>query len=379
MSSITISITVTALVGNLLSPDSAFATLPLAIQFTSTMLTTLPASFVMKKIGRRNGFSLGVIFGILGSFIAICSILEKNYLWFCGAMALIGIFMGFSVFYRHAASDTASDQFQSKAISLVIAGGVVSAFIGPELAKWSYDYFGSGEFGAVTYEGCFGVIGLLMAGILVFLKFIDIPPERRLDNNRTGRALLTIARQPKFLIAVTGAMTGYGIMMLIMTAAPLAIINCGYRFQDAAFVIQWHSVAMFAPSFVTGSLILRFGVLNIMLVGAVSLIICAIFLVSGTNLFNFGWGMVLLGIGWNFLFVGGTTLLTECHDEIEKAKVQGLNDFLVFSTVAVASFIAGYIFNSFSWSILNFITFPIAGIIVLLIFWLNIQGKLNRI
>jgi MFS family permease len=278
--------------------------------------------------------------------------------------------MGFSVFYRHAAADTASDAFRSKAISLVMAGGVVSALLGPELAKRSYDMFDIDGVGTVTYAGCFVVAAALQASILLFLKFVKIPRETASEQKDSGRPLKEIVRQPRFVVAAAGAMIGYGVMSFVMTATPLAIVACGFAFTDSAFVIQWHAFAMFAPSFITGSLITRFGVLRIMLIGSVALIACVGFTVSGIELYQFWWGLVMLGIGWNFLFIGGTTLLGTTHTPAERAKVQGLNDFMVFSTVTVASFSAGAIFHYFGWFEVNLSVLPLIAIVIVLLLWL---------
>ncbi len=375
MSAMSMSMTVTALVGQALAGDPALSTLPLALQFTATMLMTMPASLFMRRFGRQMGFSLGVVLGVSGALLATLMIFERSFIGFCAGSILMGAFMGFSVFYRHAAADTASDAFRSKAISLVMAGGVVSALLGPELAKRSYDLFSIEGVGTVTYAGCFVVAAGLQALILVALRFVDIPRDSAEQRKDTGRPLGEIARQPRFVVAAAGAMIGYGVMSFVMTATPLAIVGCGFTFTDSAFVIQWHAFAMFAPSFFTGSLISRFGVLRIMLIGAAALIVSVGISVSGLQLYQFWWGLVMLGIGWNFLFIGGTTLLGECHTPAEKAKVQGLNDFMVFSTVTVSSFSAGAIFHHFGWLAVNVSVLPLIGIVIVLLFWLMRQNR----
>jgi MFS family permease len=370
ISAMSMSMTVTALVGQSLAPDAALSTLPLALQFTATMLTTMPASLLMRRVGRQMGFSIGVVIGVIGALLATLMIFERSFVGFCAGSFLMGSFMGFSVFYRHAAADTASDAFKSKAISMVMAGGVVSALLGPELAKRSYDLFDIDGVGTVTYAGCFLVAAALQASILIFLKFVKIPRETAEQQKDTGRPLSEIVRQPRFVVAAAGSMIGYGVMSFVMAATPLAIVACGFSFIDSAFVIQWHSFAMFAPSFFTGSLISRFGVLPVMLTGAAALIACVGFTVSGIELYQFWWGLVMLGIGWNFMFIGGTSMLGQCHTPAEKAKVQGLNDFMVFSTVTVASFSAGAIFHYFGWIEVNLSVLPLIAIVIVLLLWL---------
>lgn len=370
MSAMSVNMTVTALVGNMLSDDPALATLPLALQFTATMCTTMPASLVMRRIGRQAGFAIGVLVGVSGALLAMAMIFERHFAGFCFASMLMGSFMGFAVFYRHAAADTASDAFRSKAISLVMAGGVVSALLGPELAKWSYDLFEATALGPVTFSGCFLVVAVVLTLILAFLRFVDIPLEAAHTHSEPERPLHVIARQPRFMVAAAGGMIGYGVMSFVMTATPLAVVACGFSFTDAAFIVQWHAVAMFAPSFVTGSLINRFGVLQVMMAGAALLLLCVGVNVSGLELYQFWWGLVLLGVGWNFLFIGGTSLLAECHTGAEKAKVQGLNDFLVFTSVAAASFSAGAIFHNFGWVVLNLGVLPPVALTMAMVLWL---------
>ena len=370
MSAMSVNMTVTALVGKMLAADPALATLPLALQFTATMCTTMPASLLMRRIGRQAGFAIGVLVGVSGALLAMAMIFERHFAGFCVASMMMGSFMGFAVFYRHAAADTASDAFRSKAISLVMAGGVVSALLGPELAKWSYDLFEASALGSVTFSGCFLAVAVVQTLILGFLRFVDIPIEAARSRSAPERPLRVIVLQPRFMVAAAGGMIGYGIMSFVMTATPLAVVDCGFSFTDAAFIVQWHSVAMFAPSFFTGSLINRFGVLQVMMTGAVLLLVCVAVNVSGLELYQFWWGLVLLGVGWNFLFIGGTSLLAECHTSSEKAKVQGLNDFLVFSSVTVASFSAGAIFHNFGWFVLNLGAVPPVALVMVMVVWL---------
>ena len=221
---------------------------------------------------------------------------------------MIRCFQGFAVSYRHAAADTASPAFRSKAISLVLAGGVFAALAGPELSKWSYDLFMP-----MVYAGCFIVVACVQSLSFAFLYFVDIPTAPKPVKGDHERPFSVIVRQPIFLTAALGAMIGYGVMTFVMTATPLAIMACGYEFSDAAFVIQWHILAMYAPSFFTGSLIQRFGVRQVMLTGAIILAGSVGINTSGIEIERFWLGLVFLGVGWNFMFVGGTSLLAECH------------------------------------------------------------------
>jgi MFS family permease len=364
MTGMTMNMTVTALAGKDLAPDASLATLPLALQFTATMLTTVPASLYMRQVGRRLGFATGVLIGVTGAVLGVAAIFANAFVLFCLASMLIGSFQGFAVLYRYAAADTASDTFRPRAISLVLAGGVVAALIGPELAKLSFDWFAP-----ILFAGSFVAIAVVQSISLLFLAFVEIPRPSIEERSNSGRPLLEIMRQPVFLVAVFGAMIGYGSMTFVMTATPLAMIDCGFEFGDAAFVVQWHAVGMFAPSFFTGSLIQRFGVIRIMLTGVVAYIACAAINLSGIELLQFFSGLVLLGIGWNFLFIGGTTLLTESYRPEERAKVQGVGDFLVFSMSTLAAFSSGAINHAFGWQAVNLGLLPLAVAVGIALLW----------
>jgi MFS family permease len=366
MTGMTIIMTTTALVGNMIAENKALSTLPLGLQFTATMLTVIPASLLMRRIGRRGGFLLGSCLGMAGGLVCAYGIYKASLPIFAAGSMLFGCFMAFLTYYRFAAADTASAGFKGKAISLVLAGGVVAALFGPETAKWSRDLFAP-----VMFAGCFVIIAGLHVVAFIVLQFLDIPRTVADTSKDTGRPLAEIARQPVFLVACAAATIGYGTMSFVMTATPLAVVGCGLRFEDAAFVIQWHALGMFAPSFVTGHLIGRFGVLNVMFAGVVLLAACVAVAHSGVELEQFWFALLALGVGWNFLYLGGTTLLTECYRPEEKAKVQALNDFLTFSTTAVASFSAGALQNLYGWTTINLAVVPLVLLAAAMILWLR--------
>ncbi|MDF1790650.1 MAG: MFS transporter [Thalassobaculaceae bacterium] len=370
MSGMIMNMTVTALAGKDLAPDAAVATLPLALQFTATMLTTMPASLYMRQVGRRLGFATGVLIGVTGAVLGVAAIFSHSFVLFCVASMMIGSFQGFAVLYRYAAADTATDAFRPRAISLVLAGGVVAALVGPELAKLSFDWFAP-----ILFAGTFVAIAVVQVLSLLFLAFVEIPRPTAAERSNSGRPLSEIVRQPVFLVAVFGAMIGYGSMTFVMTATPLAMIDCGFAFQDAAFVVQWHAVGMFAPSFFTGSLINRFGVIRIMLIGVAAYLACVVINLSGIEMLQFFSSLVLLGIGWNFLFIGGTTLLTESYRPEERAKVQGLGDFLVFSMSTLAAFSSGAINHAFGWQAVNLGVLPLAAAVGIALIWYGSQRR----
>lgn len=355
-----------ALVGYFLATDKSLSTVPLALVFFAAMLTTIPASFLMKKIGRRNGFLLGVMFGVLGSIVSAWAILQVNFSLYCIGVFLIGIANGFGGYYRFAAADGVEKSKRSTAISLVLAGGVIAAFIGPNLASWTRDLIST-----VAFAGSYISLVSVYIIAMLLLVFLDIKlPEENADH-KGARPLKKIISQPTYIVAAFGAMAGFGVMSLIMTATPLSMHSVNHNFADTAFVIQWHIFAMYMPSFVTGRIINRYGVLNVMLTGSLLMIVCVLLNTTGETLLNYWTGLFLLGIGWNFLFIGGTTLLTETYTEQEKAKAQAFNDFVIFSNVSFAALSAGALFHHFGWHTVNYSALPILTIVLMSILWLK--------
>ena len=349
MSGASIIMTVSALAGHMLAVDKSLATVPLAMQMAFVMISTFPASMLMRRIGRRAGFIVGQGIGLAAAGICVYAISEVSFVLFTVGSALFGSHNAFWQYYRFAAAETADTEFRSRAISLVMSGGVVAAICGPELSKFSRDLLAP-----ITYAGSYLIIGVLCAATVVLLAFIDIPKPERKELKYTGRPLAEIGRQPMFVVAVVSAMVGYGVMALVMTATPIAMMVSGHAFNDSAFVIQWHALGMFAPSFFTGHLIRRFGALNIILVGALMNLTCVGVNLSGVEVLQFWGALVLLGVGWNFMFIGGTALLTETYRPAERAKVQAFNDFLVFGLVTLGSFSSGVMLNVFGWDAVNY-------------------------
>lgn len=356
-------IATSALVGFRLSPDKTLATLPLAMQMLASLLTSIPASLLMQRIGRRGGFLLGSALGLAGAALAAWAIVAGSFALFVLAAALSGMFTGFGSYYRFAAADAASEDYKSRAISYVLAGGVVAALVGPNLAHWTHTWL------AAPFAGSFVALTGIMLLSFVTLLFLDIP-RRTAETGDGGRSLTAIAAQPAFVVAAIGGMFGYGVMALVMTATPLSMHDHHYAFGDTAFVIEWHVLGMFAPSFFTGSLIRRFGVLNVMLAGAVLNAACVLVNLGGTSLAHYWLALTLLGVGWNFLFIGATTLLTETCTPAEKAKTQALNDFLVFGTVTLAVLSAGHLQHHFGWRAVNLGVVPLILVTLAALVWL---------
>lgn len=353
-----------AIVGNILTPDKALSTLPIAVQMTGMMAATIPAALLMARIGRRRGFWMGLGLGSLGAVIATAAIFQASFPLFCVGTFFLGINNGFTVQYRFAAAEIADEAFRSKAISLVLAGGVVSAVFGPETAIWSRDLFAP-----VLFAGCYAMIVGLCIAAATLLYFVDLPKPPPPDLARRGRPLAEIAAQPAFIAAAVAGMVGYGVMSLVMTATPIAMLDCGHEFAAAAFVIQWHSLGMYAPSFVTGHLIARFGLARVMLIGAALLLLCCAINLAGLATANFWAANVALGVGWNFLFIGATTLLTRTYTAEEKGKVQALNDFLIFGTVAVSAFASGALLSGVGWAMVQVAMIPFVAAAAGAVLW----------
>ena len=356
-----------ALVGMTLSSTRALATLPLALLFLAQMTTTIPASLYMQRVGRRLGFMTSAVFGMAGAAIAAVGVIKAEFSLFCFGTILIGVFNGFGQYYRFAAAETAPEGYRSRAISYVLAGGLIAAFAGPNLAKWSRQLL-PGEFSG-SYAILTGIY-LLAFSIAFFLR---MPEAGATTRSTGGRPLGEIARQPAYLVAVASALVGYGVMNFIMIATPLAMHDYAHPFSDTAFVIQWHVFGMFVPSFFTGHLIRKFGTPNIMLVGVLLLCLSVGINFTGTTVIHFWGSLIFLGFGWNFLFVGATTQLTETYSPNEKAKAQALNDFIVFGTVTLTSLSSGAVQNILGWETINMAVIPFLLLIVLANLWL--RGK----
>jgi len=366
-------ITTSALVGQTLAPEG-LATLPLFLQFLAIMATALPASFLMKRIGRRSGFAVGACFSLSAGLLGSAAILKGSFPLFCVASVGYGVFMGFGMYYRFAAADVASPAFRPRAIAYVMAGGVVAAIAGPELAKATDDLFGP-----ALFAGCFVAIAALGLLTLIALSFLRIPPPAEEERTGEQRPLAVIMRQPAFLVALLAAAIAQGAMVLVMTATPLAMAFCGHDFDQTAFVIQWHVLGMFAPSFVTGHLIGRFGVLSVMAVGAGLILACLGVALSGIEVAQFWGALFLLGIGWNFMFVGATSLLTTTYRPAEKAKIQAINDLIIFAAAALASLSSGLLHHVIGWQAVNLsVILPMIAILGAIL-WLHRQDAMTPV
>ncbi|MEO1423843.1 MAG: MFS transporter, partial [Pseudomonadota bacterium] len=329
------------LAGQMLADNKLYATLPISVIVVVSMFASPALSQFMGRFGRRAGFIVGALSGALAGVLCTWALVIGNFELLVFGHAFIGVYMSAQAFYRFAAADTASAEFRPKAISWVMAGGLGAALLGPQMVILFGDALAPYTFAG----GYVSIVVLNLIGIAV-LFLLDIPaPPRRTGPRDTGRPLKEIMLQPKVVTAVICAMVSYALMNLMMTSTPLAVVGCGFSTDTAADVVRWHVVAMFAPSFFTGSLIARFGAERIIGIGLAILLGAGLVALAGVDLFNFYAALILLGIGWNFGFIGATTLLASAHTAEERAKVQGTNDFLVFGLVAIASFSSGGLMN----------------------------------
>ncbi|MCX5568659.1 MFS transporter [Kaistia nematophila] len=352
----------------LLGPDKSLATLPVTASTVGSALTTIPAAMLMSRIGRRRGFVLGAAPAVLGGLLATYALMQGTFALFVVALFLIGMSGAFNQQYRFAAIDAGSMAVRTKAMSLVMAGGIFSGILGPQAIILTNDWLSPIAFaGSFLAAAGLGFIGLLIAG---FVRDVAPPREEpRAHGGPAGRPLREIARQPRFIAAVLCAISSYALMSLVMTAAPLAMIGCGLTQNDAALGIQWHVLAMFAPSFFTGRLIVRFGKDRIVIAGMALLTACAVVGLSGITLAHFWITLILLGLGWNFGFIGATSMLSETYRPEEKGRVQGLNDFLVLGSAAMASLLSGKLIGGPGWAFINMIVFPVVMVSLIALTW----------
>jgi len=362
-------IAINGLAGLSLAPHASLATLPVTCWVIGGAITTVPASLYMKKVGRRLGLIRGASVGIIGAAICATAIWQANFWLLCFGTLVWGTYNAFGQYYRFVAAEVAAADFRATAVSLVLAGGLVGGIVGPTLSRFTVDLVGPKFAGAYLALIAFALV------TMAILSRIRVPEPTAAEQAGSGRPLSEIAAQPKYIVAVLSGALGYGVMNFLMTSTPIAMRVCGHPYGDAAFVISSHVVAMFAPSFVTGSLIKRLGVIPVMLAGAALNIVCICVALSGVAVANFWWSLVLLGVGWNFLYIGGTTLLTETYRPEERAKAQGANEFAIFAMMAVSSFSSGMIITNAGWEKVNYAATPLIAIVIMALVFLFFNMK----
>ena len=359
-------------------PIRELATLPVTLQHLGLMLWVFPASLLMQRLGRKFGFRVGSVFGMAGASVLGFALYSGSFL----AMCLGGMMLGYAVaclqMYRFAAAELVPASHRARAISWVTAGGVVSGVLGPSLVRWSHDQW------APLYLGTYASLAFLHLAVFAIMSFINFAPPKETGDTAAAaaaeaalppRPLRVIASQPRFIAAALAAMTSFGTMSFLMSASPLAIVACGLPHTEAHWVISLHIMGMFVPSFFTGNLITRFGTTKVMVAGIILLLFGIAAGLMGMTEWHFRAALTLNGVGWNFLFIGATTLVTTCYRPNERGKAQALNDFLVFGTTATASFMAGVMQERLGWHPLNLFALVLVAVAIAAVMWLHMQRK----
>ncbi|MCV2889933.1 MFS transporter [Ruegeria aquimaris] len=368
--------TIGGLAGQSLASNVCLATLPISLIVLGSMLAATPISAIMQKWGRRAGFLLGALAGALGGAVGAYGLYLSSFPVFLVGSLLTGVYMSAHGFYRFAAADTASDAFRPKAISYVMAGGLAAAIIGPQLVKATSDAY------VIPFLGTYyAVIAVNLLGALLFF-FLDIPrPTPPAADSPRGRSRMELLKTSRIAVAVICAMVSYALMNLVMTSTPLAVVGCGYDRGDAADVVTSHVLAMYVPSFFTGHLIARFGVEKVVAAGLVVLAAAGVVALQGVDLNNFFIALILLGLGWNFGFIGATTMLASAHEPHERGRMQGLNDLLVFGGVTMASLASGGLMNCSGgnavegWTAVNLAMVPFLTLAGGALIWLMLRPR----
>ncbi|MEZ8268553.1 MFS transporter [Vibrio cyclitrophicus] len=354
-------ISVIGLIGKQIAPSVSMITLPVALQFLGLMAATIPASLISGKLGRKRGFSIGNVVGIKGASLATYALSQQHFYLFCFATFLLGIGIGFGTLYRFAAIEVCDENARHRAISISMAGGVLAAVLGPNLAIMSQQWSQDG-----LYIGAFAsLIGLNILALLI-LQTIQFP--RVSFNSQAPKAdpLGVIVKAPNFIGAVFAAMVAYAVMNILMTATPLAMIGCGFDFTKAAGVIEWHVLGMFVPAFFTGSLIEKFGSRMMILAGGILFVVCIAINIHGESIWHFRAALVVLGVGWNFMFIAATGLFSQSYQLQNKAKAQAFNEFVVFGCVTITAMLSGWLESTAGWQNLNIYVLPFVLAVILL-------------
>ncbi len=358
------------IIGAMLAPDRALATLPITIYVLGLWIGTLPIGWLARRFGRRTAFQIGTISGVITGLLCSAGVVIGSFLIFCAGAFFSGLYAAAHQGYRFAAADTASEAFKPKAISWVLVGGVFAGVVGPQLVIFTKDMWPPYLFAASYIVQA--LVAVAAAGVL---SFVNIPKPPALPEGHKGRSLGEILRQPRFVVAVACGIASYAMMNMVMTAAPLAMVECNLSVTDATLGLQWHVIGMYAPSFFTGSLIARFGPARVIVAGFILLLASAATSMAGITLWHFWIGLVLLGVGWNFGFIGATAMVTQCHRPHERNQVQSFNDFLVFGSMAIGSFASGNILVLFGWATVNGVVFPVVVAAGAMLLWLVLRER----
>jgi predicted MFS family arabinose efflux permease len=365
----TVIVATSAIIGAVLAPDKGLATLPVTAMVFGMWFGTLPVGYLARRYSRRFALQTGSFFGVISGLISFTATMTGSFPLllvgtFCG-----GLYAAAHQSYRFAAADTASEAFRAKAVSWVLAGGVFAAIIGPQLVILTKDMLSPHLF-AASFLGQ-SVCALLAAGVLALVRIPQLPTK----SAEPVRSLLHITLTPQFIVALACGVVSYAMMNMVMTSAPLAMIDCGHSVADSSLGIQWHVLAMYAPSFFTGRFIVRYGVERVTAAGLALLVLAGAVGIAGTSVAHFWTNLVLLGLGWNFSFIGATTMVTKCHRPHERNKVQAFNDFMIFGSMALSSFSSGQLLARFGWVTVNEVIFPAVFVAAVLLAWLAFRNR----
>ena len=365
-------IAINGLAGLSLAPYIGLATLPVTCWVLGGAIGTMPASLHMKRVGRQRGLMSGTLWGVVGALICSAAIWLQSFWLLCLGTLVWGVYNAYGQYYRFAAADVASGDFKATAISLVLAGGLVGGILGPTMSRWTIELLAPKFMGAYLV-----LIGFALA-TMTLLRFIRIPTPSAAEQAARGRPLREIVAQPKYLVAVAAGAIGYGVMNFLMTSTPIAMQVCGHAYSDAAFVISSHIIGMFAPSFVTGPLIRRVGALPVMFVGALLNFAAIGIALSGIAVAQFWWALFILGVGWNFLYIGGTTLLTQTYRPEERARAQGTNEQCIFIMMAISSLSSGLTVTTAGWERVNYFALPLVAAVTVAIAWFALHERAQK-
>lgn len=357
------------LVGYGLSANKSLATLGVTTYVVGSALSTMPMSLWMARVGRRRVFMAGALINVLGCAIAMGALLVHSFAMFCVATAIIGVYNAIGLQYRFAAAEVAAPADRATATSLVLTGGIVGGLTGPAMTR-------AGQFWLTTpFLGSFVLLAATALVALAIQSRVHVPKPSRVQQGDEGRSLGELVRQPTFIVAALSGALSYGLMNLLMTATPIAMSLCSYPYRQAVLVIQWHVVSMYAPAFVTGSLIKRFGVLTIIAAGIATLAVGAVVALHGATVPHFIVALVLVGVGWSFMYTGGTVLLATCHTAAEKPRAQGANDFLIFAVMGVSSFSSGALVSAAGWPVMNSLALAVLAVTATLLIWFVLSRR----
>ncbi|MEL0609833.1 MFS transporter [Vibrio atlanticus] len=366
-------ISVIGLIGKQIAPSASMITLPVALQFLGLMAATIPASLISGKLGRKRGFSIGNVVGISGASLATYALSQQHFYLFCFATFLLGIGIGFGTLYRFAAIEVCDENARHRAISISMAGGVLAAVLGPNLAIMSQQWSEDG-----LYIGAFAsLIGLNILALII-LQTIQFPKVSFNSQAPKADPLSVIVKAPNFIVAVFAAMVAYAVMNILMTATPLAMIGCGFDFTKAAGVIEWHVLGMFLPAFFTGSLIEKFGSRMMILAGGVLFVVSIAINIHGVSIWHFRAALVVLGVGWNFMFIAATGLFSQSYQSQNKAKAQAFNEFIVFGCVTFTALLSGWLESTAGWQNLNIYVLPFVLAVIILFAFSARKSRLQK-